>query len=933
MSLNSRTTKAPIPFEPDHGNDASALFADSPEPIQTLIRGVAGSSTYLRGLILREEAWLKSVLDADPAKVMAAIRADVSGDSSDALGRELRQAKRRVALYAALADTGGLWSLAQVTGALTDFADFAVQRALMVYLQAEYERGKLPGCTEEYMNTACGMVVLAMGKMGAHELNYSSDIDLIVLFDETRHDDGHFDDIRERFIRITRRMAKLLSDVTREGYVFRTDLRLRPVPSVTPVCLSMGAAERYYESLGRTWERAAFIKARPCAGDIDAGWRFLEGLRPFVWRKHLDYAAIQDAHDMRLRIRAHKGLGGPITLPGHNMKLGRGGIREIEFFTQTRQIIAGGRDPDLRMRETIDGLAMLAEKNWISPEAARELSAAYVEHRTVEHRIQMLADAQTHDIPTAPEQIERLANFCGFENAALFRDDVIGRLEKVHSLIESFFAPGDTPAAAAAVDLSEAMHEMVEKWRNYPALRSARANEIFKRLQPVILARVGQTANPSETLIQFDGFLSGLPAGVQLFSLFEENPHLITLLVDICGSAPSLARYLSRNAQVFDGVIGGTFFEPLPGVKELSAALKATLAEIADYEDQLNAARRWMKEQHFRIGVQHLKGMIASEQAAQHYSDLAEAVLQGVIPAVSAEFARRHGSLPGRGAAILGMGSLGAQSLTTTSDLDLIVIYDAQGQEASDGKRPLAVSTYYARLTQALVTALSSPMSDGRLYEVDMRLRPSGRKGPVATPYSGFLNYQQNEAWTWEHMAMTRARPVAGNADLCREIEKFRHEIIAKSRETGGVISDVAEMRARIAAAADANRVANPWETKLGAGRMLDIELLAQAVCLLAGSPARDVGSQLSCGPAVGFFSSQECDVLTAAYARLRRLQQIGRLVVEGQLKPDTLGLGGCDLLLAETGMKEMDTLLQELESAKVASIRLIDRCLGRISA
>jgi [glutamine synthetase] adenylyltransferase / [glutamine synthetase]-adenylyl-L-tyrosine phosphorylase len=367
MSLMKSTFRAPIPFEPELASDALAIFASQPENIKNLIGGTAGCSPYLRGLLLQESEWLATVFETDPALVLKGIQADVTARTYDVLAVELRQAKRRIALYTALCDLGGMWDLGQVTGALTDFADFATNTALNALILAEFERGKLLGCTVGDLQEACGMVVLAMGKMGARELNYSSDIDLIVLFDETRHAEAVFDDIRTRFIRITKRLAQILSDVTGDGYVFRTDLRLRPDPSVTPVCLSMGAAERYYESLGRTWERAAFIKARPCAGDIKAGWDFLETLRPFVWRKHLDYAAIQDAHDMRLRIREHKGLGGPIQLQGHNMKLGRGGIREIEFFTQTRQIIAGGRDPELRSRQTIGGLKVLAAKGWIPP--------------------------------------------------------------------------------------------------------------------------------------------------------------------------------------------------------------------------------------------------------------------------------------------------------------------------------------------------------------------------------------------------------------------------------------------------------------------------------------------------------------------------------------------------------------------------------------
>ena len=926
------TFRAPIPFEPELASDALAIFASQPENIKNLIGGTAGCSPYLRGLLLQESEWLATVFETDPALVLKGIQADVTARTYDVLAVELRQAKRRIALYTALCDLGGMWDLGQVTGALTDFADFATNTALNALILAEFERGKLLGCTVGDLQEACGMVVLAMGKMGARELNYSSDIDLIVLFDETRHAEAVFDDIRTRFIRITKRLAQILSDVTGDGYVFRTDLRLRPDPSVTPVCLSMGAAERYYESLGRTWERAAFIKARPCAGDIKAGWDFLETLRPFVWRKHLDYAAIQDAHDMRLRIREHKGLGGPIQLQGHNMKLGRGGIREIEFFTQTRQIIAGGRDPELRSRQTIGGLKVLAAKGWIPPEASDRLSAAYVQHRTIEHRIQMLNDAQTHDLPNSLDQMRRLANFCGQADVVVFCADIRQRLNMVHDLTESFFAP-EQETAPQTSGLSAQSLEMIDRWRHYPALRTSRAVGIFKRLQPSILARIARAAHPDEALIQFDGFLSGLPAGVQLFSMFDSNPQLIDLLVDICGSAPGLARYLSRNSQVFDAVIAGTFFEVLPAMDDLVAELAAVLTPLDDYENQLNAARRWMKELHFRIGVQHLKGMIQSETAGARYSDLAEACLRALLPVVAQEFARKHGDMPGRGAVVLGMGSLGSGSLSATSDLDVIVIYDADGQETSTGARPLAVSTYFARLTQALVTALSSPMTEGRLYEVDMRLRPSGRKGPVATALSGFVSYQRTEAWTWEHLALTRARPVAGDQGLAAEVEAFRREIVAQQRDHAVVLHDVADMRARLSDAADVSRLNNPWETKLGQGRMLDIELLAQAAALTAGNPARDVLVQLALGVSLGWYKADECKALQQAYGRLRRVQQIGRLMVEGELKPTELGLDACAELLNQSGAASIVDLGEKLLNEATLVSGLIDAVLGRAKA
>ena len=890
----------PIPFDPDRGAEVALLYSDASGKWPQVIDGVAGCSPYLNGILERQSEWMRPALDA-PDQAVEDLFAALRETPLEALPRQLRIAKARIAGLLGVMDAGNAWPLEKITGTLTDFADLAVDVAIKALLGAEIARGKLPGKTEADIGTAAGMCVLAMGKMGAHELNYSSDIDLIVLYDETRFAPDDYHDARAVFIKVTRKMCGMLSDNTADGYVFRTDLRLRPDASVTPVCLSMEAAERYYESVGRTWERAAYIKARPCAGDIEAGARFLKTLDPFVWRKHLDFAAIQDAHDMRLRIRAHKGLHGPITLPGHNMKLGRGGIREIEFFTQTRQLIAGGRDPDLRLRGTVEGLRMLAAKGWVPEADAQTLIAIYRQHRMVEHRLQMIADAQTHDLPNSEEGFDRLAAFIG-QDVPTLKSELETRLSTVHTLTEGFFAPKETEAS---VDPNFGKN-VTARWPTYPALRSERGVEIFERLRPDILRRLQDAARPDEALTSFDGFLAGLPAGVQLFSLFEANPQLIDLLIDIAATSPALAVYLSRNSAVFDAVIGGAFFADWPGRAALAEDLGAKIAAQPDYEAQLNTARLWQREWRFRIGVHHLRGLIPASEAGAQYADLADACLQAVWPAVVGQFEAKHGPQPGRGAVVLGMGSLGAGQLHAQSDLDLIVIYDAAGVDASEGRRPLAARPYYARLTQALVTAMTAPMADGRLYEVDMRLRPSGRQGPVATGFGSFQAYQRDEAWTWEHLALTRARPIVGPTDLMDEIERFRAAHLSEIGERSKVKADVSDMRARIA---DAKTPGGPFEAKLGAGRMQDIELTAQAAALIAGDPKRDTVSQLSAGIAIGWWSDADMSDLCDAYTLFWCVQAASKLVVEGEFEPDTAGDGARRFLLRETDAPDMEAL------------------------
>ena len=920
MTIESRITRAPRPFDPERGAEVAATFAEAGPATARLIAGAAGCSPYLAGLLARECDWLGPTLD-DPEAAFSRLLADVAALPHDRLAPDLRQAKRRVALLTALADLGGVWPLEQVTQVLTDFADAAVDVSLRRLVAAEIGRGRIPGQTIDDAETAAGMVALAMGKMGAGELNYSSDIDLIMLFDSDRFDADSYQDARAAFIRITRRLTAILSDITAEGYVFRTDLRLRPDASVTPVCLSMDAAESYYESVGRTWERAAYIKARACAGDLAAGAQFLERLRPFVWRKHLDFAAIQDAHDMRLRIRDHKGLHGALVLEGHNLKLGRGGIREIEFFTQTRQLIAGGRDPNLRVRGTQAGLERLAKAGWVPQDHAATLYDHYRFHREIEHRLQMVGDQQTHMLPKDAEGWDRLAAFTDRDMPDL-RQELTTRIEEVHFLTEGFFAPGVT--ASTQDDFGA---DVAAGWPSYPALRSQRALEIFKRLRPEIMAALKEAAKPQEALLQFDGFLAGLPAGVQLFSLFEANPQLTRLVVDICATAPALAAYLSRNADVFDMVIGGSFFGPWPGPDQLERLLTRAMSEATDYEARLNMARRWMKEWHFRIGVHHLRGLVDAETAGREYADLAQAVIAGLCPVVVAEFAAKHGPPPGRGAVILGMGSLGVGRLNAGSDLDLIVIYDADGVEASEGRRPLATRPYFARLTQALVTAVTVPMADGKLYEVDMRLRPSGRQGPVATALPAFRDYQRNEAWTWEHLALTRARPIAGNLALGQEVEAFRQELLSQKATGATVRTDVAEMRGRIAAAKPPQ---GDWDAKIGPGRLQDVELCAQTMALLAGSPARDIDRQIAAGVGSGQLNAADAAALLRAAGLFWQLQAAARLLTGGILRPEDLAEGGRRMILRETGFESMEQLHAAMDETAEAADKVISRLLER---
>ena len=924
MTFSGRITRMPRPFAmgPEDRLDLAGLDGAAAD----LAARVAGCSPYLADLLRREGGWLPAALD-DLSTLPA--EWDLDPCHPD-LASQLRRAKRRVALVTALADLGGVWSLEAVTRTLSDFADAAAGLAIRSALAQLVPRGKIPGLDMDALDDAGGLAIFAMGKMGAGELNYSSDIDLICLFDETRYDPEDYAEVRTGFSRAVRMMRTMLSDVTAEGYVFRTDLRLRPDPAVTPVALSMGAAERYYESVGRTWERAAWIKARPAAGDLAAGAAFQKQIAPFVWRKHLDFAAIQDAHDMRLAIRDAKGLHGPITLTGHDMKLGRGGIREIEFFTQTRQLIAGGRDETLRVRGTVDGLGRLADAGWVEDEIAGDLADHYRYHRTVEHRLQMMRDARTHHLPSNGEDFARLAAMMDRDVEEL-QAELSRRLEAVHAQTDAFFAPDvqrteESSSASVIIDRDRAA-----RWLNFPAFRSTRAQELFERIRPGIEERLAAAAEPEDALAAFEGFLAGLPAGVQLFALFEANPQLVDLLLDVLTTAPPLAEHLARNSEVLDAVIGGDFFTPWPGDAGLTAQLCKVLGALDDYERKLDAARRWQKEWHFRVGVHHLRGLTAAEEASRQYADIARSVLTALWPEVVAQFALRHGAEPGRGAVLLGMGSLGSGRLTPTSDLDVIVIYDPLDETESVGPKPLETRQYFARLSKALIAALSAQTAEGRLYEVDMRLRPSGNQGPVATSWGAFQSYQNRDAWLWEHMALTQASCIAGAPDLARDVAAFLPGILGRPRNTGDVLGAVAEMRARIAAARGDQTV---WAVKTRAGGLQDIALLAQGGALLGtGVDARDIPEATRALASRGICPADAADALARTYQMAARVQIALRLVSAPDALVGTLGHGAQATLLRALPAETIAEAEEILTRAFAAADHVISQALPREDA
>ena len=912
-----------------------------------LVHGATGSSPYLARLTERHGDWLWVAAAQEPEHVFDGLLTELgelaeAAPNVQALRIALRVAKSRGALLVALADLGGVWALDQVTDALTRLADRSVEVTSRWLLHRELKAGRLPGLGLDDLTYGAGFCVLAMGKMGAGELNYSSDIDLIALFDDQRFDHDTILDARARYIHITKQLVAILSEQAEGGYAFRTDLRLRPSPSTTPVCMAMDAAERYYESVGRTWERAAHIKARALV-DQAAGEMYLSALQPFIWRRYLDFAAIDDTHGLLRKIRAQKAHLTPKALPGHDIKLGLGGIREIEFFVQTRQLICGGRDPSLRQRATLPALDALTDAGWVDPAKRDQLRDDYTALRTIEHRLQMIEDAQTHVIPKNPDARQRVAALCGEGDLALFERALSERLEAVHAACEEFYTPSGSGTQATPLLTEQALAEagferpddaarQIGRWHDgsLPAMRNDRSRALFVGLEPRIVEGLARASHPDQALVHFDRFLSGLPAGVQVFSLFTSNPQLLDLIIEICSAAPRLAGYLGRHANVLDALLDRDFWQPLPSLDNQISELTHRLSGEEDYERALDDSRRWAREHWFRAGVHVLRGMADEREAGSSFTSIAEASLDALYPRVISDFARRHGPPPGTGMAVVGMGKLGSGEMTARSDLDLITIYDADGVESSAGPRPLPPATYYPRLTQALVAALTAQTAEGALYDVDMRLRPSGRAGPVAVSLASFEQYQMEGAWVWEHMALTRARVISGPKVLQSAIEDIAEQALRSRCDTDEVLTGAAEMRARLVEAHEAER-RNPWSLKHTAGGMMDIEFLAQAGVLHCGLVGlRRADDALAVLGEAAWISIDDAEYLRSTLRILQRLQHVERVAIETTLSPDEAGPDFREVLARVAGVTDYELLARDLQDRMLRCDRI---CSAKLAA
>ena len=874
---------------------------------QRLLDSVFGNSPFLTHCLLQDIGRLRLILSEGFDQSFGGGLAAVEGlgaraESMDGLMAQLRHARSQIALTVALADISGVWDLEGVTRRLSRFADCVLRATTGFLLREGHGKGDFILPHPDDPNLGSGLIIVAMGKLGANELNYSSDIDLIVLYDAELVETERPDRLQQVFVRMARGLVKILDERTADGYVFRTDLRLRPDPGATPLAISVRAAETYYESIGQNWERAAMIKARPAAGDLQAGHNFLEALRPFVWRRSLDFAAIQDIHSIKRQIHAHKG-GSTVALAGHNIKLGRGGIREVEFFVQTQQLIWGGRSPGLRTPGTLDSLRGLAASGRIDGEVATQMAVAYRELRRVEHRLQMINDEQTQTLPTDEAEIGRLATFLGYEDAGAFAAALLAHLRTVEHHYAALFEEAETLGSQGSLVFTGSEHDpetlktlaemgfggvsvvstTVRGWHHgrYRATRSTRSRQLLTELMPGLLVALAATANPDQALTRFDAFLKGLPAGVQLFSLFHSNPSLLKLVAEIMGGSPALASWLSRNPLLLDGVLDESFFSHLRDKATMVGDLQDQLVQARDMQDVLDLSRRWANDAKFQVGVQILRQIADIDAAGQALSDIADSVIEALLPRITAEFAERHGHCPGRGLAVVALGKLGSRELTATSDIDLVLLYDLPDSDAlSDGDKPLPAQVYFQRLGQRLITALTAMTGEGKLYDVDLRLRPSGNKGPLAVSLEGFERYQLNSAWTWEHQALTRARVIFGEPGMQAQISGIIRDVLCGQRDNDALLVAVDDMRTRMAQEHGGSSL---WQIKHHRGGMIDCEFMAQYLQIrhacehpnvLLGAPAKVFAALRS----EGLLAPTIADELIEATNLWRRLQGVIRL-------------------------------------------------------
>ncbi len=902
---------------------------------------VFGASPYLAALARRDPERLRRVLADDPdARLEALLQAGRRAGSDLGAGEaSLRELKSNLHLLTALADLGKVWDLNAVTGALTRFADVAVEAAVELAAREALAGGRITRLGERDEGPLPGYFGIAMGKHGAFELNYSSDIDISIFYEPDALPLAQGQEPARFAARFTERLSNILQSRTVDGYVFRVDMRLRPDPSSTPLAAPVDAAFEYYETVGQNWERAAFIKARAVGGDVNRGRAFLEELKPFIWRRNLDFAAIADIHSIKRQIHAHK-VDDRLTAKGADLKLGRGGIREVEFYVQTQQLILGGRHAELRSPRTLDALAALEAAGHVTPDAAREMAQAYDVLRGLEHRAQMIADDQTHRLPEADADRRRIAALAGHDSLRGFDAFVEGVLRRVNGRYGELFAGeeplssrfgsliftgvDDDPETLATLKRMGFTHpqqvsQTIRGWHHghIAATRTERGRELFTRLAPRLLEAVNATGAPDAAFLRFGDFFGGMSSGVQVQSLFLAQPRLLELVVRVMAFAPQFARTLARQPAALDALLDPSFFEGVEAPGDLADAIAAT----DGFEAAMDLARRRHREVAFRIGVQVMGGVASAEAAGAAFADLAEALIQGLSAAALDEVGRSAGAFPGQ-VAVVALGKCGSREMTARSDLDLMTLYRPDDRESASVIKGWSAETFYSRFTQRLVAALSAPTGEGLLYDVDLQLRPSGTQGPVAVSFGAFSSYYQGEAETWEFLAMTRARVVWATSPAFQlEAEAAIEAALRQPRDPVGQARDVRDMRALMAKERPPKGF---WDMKLGEGGLVDIEFAAQHLQLAAaprGGPLRqNTFEALEALRAAGLAAPNRVQALADAGRLQQNLSQLLKVALEDDADPSQEPAALKTLLAQAGGTRDFKALHRRIEAVRKAA-------------
>jgi glutamate-ammonia-ligase adenylyltransferase len=861
-------------------------------------------SPFLRDIAAARPDLAQTFLERGAAAAVEAALA-VSADTVDA---ELRQRRTGVALAIALGDLTDEFTFEDATRRLSDFADSAIESALISALKE-----RLPGAEVR------GITAIALGKLGSRELNYSSDVDLLLLFDPEVMPRRERDDPTEGAVRVGRRMIEILQKRTEDGYVARVDLRLRPSPEVTPIVLPVNAAISHYESSALPWERAAFIRARVCAGDRALGEHFLQSIQPFVWRRSLDFGVIEEIREISARIRDHFAQGARLG-PGYDLKRGRGGIREVEFFAQIQQMIHGGRDPSVREPATLDAIKALRAASHITEADWRTLNDAYCLLRTIEHRAQMVEDAQTHLLPLDRDALDGVARLHGLGDGSELIDLLRPHVDAVEALFNSL-APAVEGRLSADPDIlakelrdigfsnTDVPLKRIAEWRSGRArsLRTPAAMTAFEAMLPALLREIAASPDPERALNLLSDIVERLSSGINLYRLLEARPQLARHLALILAYAPPLAGMLARRPDLLDGLIDESSFalppEPAAMAERLRAAMKGE-----PYDRALDRARRLVNERRFSLGVQLIAAHADPLDVAMGYSNVAEGAVGALAELAWEEFAEAHGRIEGAELMILALGRLGGRALTHASDLDLIYIYDAPAGAMSDGRKSLSATDYFNRLANRVTAAISVPTAAGPLYDVDTRLRPQGGEGMLAVSLEGFAKYQRSEAWTWEHMALCRARPIYGSAEKRHELCEVIRSILAGPHDPAKTRADAAKMRDDMARHKPPS---GPLDIKQGPGGLIDLEFAVHTLQLVH---AKGLDPRLE--HAIGELAKE--GLIDASYdADLRLLSRmlvVMRLVAPGSNEPPEKSRG---LVASLCGHESWDSLLAAHDAAR----------------